>query len=125
MRLIGRLSRFISIGLVSTLVHYLSLWLFLVINLELWISNIFAFTLAFMLSFSWQQRYTFGDRLGANSRLNQKALILLFLANLIFSGVFAKLAGASFALALPLLPAACNYTLYYLVTGLRSFKTKG
>ena len=124
MRLIKRLSRFVSIGLVSTLVHYLSLWLFLAINLELWISNLISFTLAFMLSFSWQQRYTFGDRLGQNARLNQKALILLFLVNLIFSGVFAKLANNKFAFLLPLLPAACNYFFYYLLTGLRSFKVR-
>lgn len=124
MRLIERLSRFVSIGVVSTLIHYLSLWLFLVISLELWISNLLAFTLAFMFSFSWQQRYAFGDRLGPNTQLNQKALILLFVVNLIFSGVSAKLASNKFAFVLPLLPAACNYSLYYVATGLRSFKIK-
>jgi len=125
MRLIKRLSRFVSIGLVSTLVHYLSLCLFLALNLELWISNLLAFALAFMFSFSWQQRYTFGDRLGLNRQLNQKALILLFLVNLIFSGVFAKLANNKYAFLLPLLPAACNYCFYYFMTGLRAFKVRG
>lgn len=124
MRLFERLSRFVSIGLVSTLVHYLSLWLLLIANLELWISNLLAFALAFMFSFSWQQRYTFRDRLGPNFQLNQKALILLFMVNLLFAGVFAKLADYKFAFALPLLPAVCNYSFYYLVTGLRSFKVK-
>ena len=124
MRLIDRLSRFIGIGITSTLVHYLSLWILISINLELWIGNLLAFTVAFMLSFTWQQRYTFGDRLGANSQLNQKALILLFLVNLIFSGVFAKLAGSRFAFLLPLLPAVCNYFFYYFATGLKTFKVK-
>lgn len=122
MRLIKRLSRFASIGLLSTLVHYLSLGFFVFINLDLWISNLLAFSLAFMLSFTWQQRYTFGDRIGPNSQLNQKALILLFLVNLTFSGISAKLVGAQFAYGLPLLPAILNYFLYYMSTGLQLFK---
>ena len=124
MRLIARLSRFVSIGLVSTLVHYLALGLFVFVNLELWISNLLAFTLAFMLSFSWQQRYTFGDRLGSNSHLNQKALIMIFLVNLFFSGVSAKLVGNKLAFGLPLLPAFCNYFLYYISAGSQFFKAK-
>ena len=77
MRLVARLSKFVSIGLISTLVHYLALGLFVWMNFELWISNLLAFTFAFVLSFSWQQRFTFRDRLGSDSRLNLKAGLLL------------------------------------------------
>lgn len=124
MRLIVRVSRFVSIGLVSTIVHYLTLGLFIWLNLELWIANLFAFTLAFLLSFSWQQRYAFGDRLGSNSRFNKKALIILFLANLILSGVSAGFIGKQLVLALPLLPALFNYWAYYLMSGSKVFKAK-
>lgn len=124
MRLIDRLSRFITIGLISTLVHYLSLWLFLVLNLELWIGNLLAFTFAFVFSFSWQQRYTFRDRLGPSSQLNQKALIFLFFVNLIFAGVSALFVENRLAFVLPLLPAVCNYFFYYFATGLKTFKVK-
>lgn len=122
MRLIGRLSRFISIGIISTLVHYLALGLFLWMNLELWVANLIAFTLAFMFSFSWQQRYTFRDRLGSNFSLNQKAAFVMFSLNLVFSGISGKLVQQPFSFILPLVPAFVNYCSYYYLSGLKLFK---
>ena len=124
MKLVSRLSRFISVGVISTLLHYATLWFFIWISLELWVSNLLAFSLAFIFSFSWQQRYTFADRLGKNSSLNQMAAVIIFVLNLIMSGASAQLASKEFIFVLPLLPAVVNYSAYYAMSGLQLFKKK-
>lgn len=124
MKLVSRLSRFISVGVISTLLHYAALCFFIWISLELWVSNLLAFSLAFIFSFSWQQRYTFADRLGKNSSLNQMAAVIIFVLNLIMSGASAQLASKEFIFVLPLLPAVVNYFAYYAMSGLQLFKKK-
>lgn len=124
MRLVSRLSRFISVGVISTLLHYFILAFLIWMSFELWVSNLLAFSAAFVFSFSCQQRYTFADRLGKNSSLNQRAAVLIFVLNLILSGVSAQLASKELIVVLPLLPAVVNYFAYYLMSGLQLFKKK-
>jgi putative flippase GtrA len=118
-----RIFRFSFVGLLSTCIHGLLLYVFGgFLRLGGSASNLFAFIFAFIFSIHAQQAFTFRDRLG-ESRLNSKAIGILFLVNALaafFLG--ASLHGWAIAI-LPLVPAAINYILLYLLTGLSGFRS--
>jgi len=117
-----RLLRFGSVGLVSTAIHALCLLLLSSLTtLGGGLANVVSFMIAFAFSFKAQQVFTFRDRLG-KQQLNLMAMATFFIFNVAAAmtlGIF--LHGTSRAL-LPLIPAAINYILFYVTSGLPRFR---
>lgn len=106
----------------STLTHYICLYLIIFLGASVWAANVLAFSIAFIVSFILQQRFTFSDRL-QGKRLNALAALIIFAANIIAAGVLGLFADLEFSFLLPLAPAAINYSLYYLFSGLEWAKS--
>ena len=79
-------------------------------------ANPLAFSLAFFVSFFLQQRVTFSDRLHGK-KLNGFAALIIFMANIILSGLLGLFADLRYSFLLPLAPAAVNYSFYYIFSG--------
>ncbi|KEF41184.1 MAG: hypothetical protein ER33_12855 [Cyanobium sp. CACIAM 14] len=84
-------------------------------------ANLLSFLIAFAFSFKAQQVFTFKDRLGTQ-QLNLSALILIFLFNAGAALTLGALLQGRSRLLLPLLPAAINYVLFYVTSGLALFR---
>lgn len=117
-----RLARFASVGVVATVVHSGVLALLISTGLSRSAANLFAFLVAFGVSISCQQRFSFRDRL-AGQRLNSLGLLILFLINAAAAFGLGSLAQGPLVLLLPLLPAAINYVLLHAFSGNPAFKT--
>lgn len=112
-----RLLRFGAVGVLSTAVHALGL-LFLSVLLHWPVSraNLLAFVVAFLVSVTAQQRYTFADRLQGGS-LRHRSVLLLFGINALASYLVGLLARGGALAFLPLLPALINYVLLHGLSG--------
>ena len=119
MKLYIRILRFGLVGVFATLVHYGCL-LVLAFYLPLWLANSLAFTISFFVSFVFQQKYTFLDRLGSNY-LNLNAALLVFSLNVISAAIAGLLIKGKYALLLPLMPSVINYCLLYYLPSLKIF----
>ena len=120
MKLHIRILRFGLVGVFATVVHYGCLFVF-AFYLPLWLANSLAFTISFFVSFVFQQRYTFLDRLGSNNHLNFNAGLLIFSLNVISAAIAGLLIKGKYALFLPLMPSVINYCLFYYLPRLKIF----
>lgn len=112
-----RLIRFGAVGVVSTAVH--ALVLALLSGLLHWPvspANLLAFVVAFLVSVTAQQRYTFSDRLQGSS-LRHRSVLLLFGVNALAAYLAGLLARGGALAFLPLLPALINYLLLHGFSG--------
>jgi putative flippase GtrA len=116
-----RLARFGSVGVVATLVHSVTLALLLGLGRSRAEANLIGFLVAFAVSISGQQRFTFNDRL-QGQRLNGMGLLILFIINAAAAFALGSLARGGLVMLLPLLPALINYGLLYLFSGNPAFK---
>ena len=85
------------------------------------VANLLSFVIAFAFSFKAQQAFTFRDRLGTQ-QLNALALIVIFIFNLGAAGALGSMLEGKYRALLPLVPAAINYGLFYLTSGLPLFR---
>ncbi len=119
-----RLVRFGIVGGAATLVHGLVLFLLSsVLGLNSALSNLLGFVIAFVVSLNAQQAFTFADRLDSQ-RLNSRAVSILFAINAVAAFFLGGALRGWTAIVLPLIPAGINYVLYYLFSGLASFKSQ-
>lgn len=86
-------------------------------------ANLIGFLVAFAVSMTGQQRFTFQDRLEGR-RLNGLGLLILFLINAAAAFWLGMVAKGWMVLVLPLLPALINYILLYAFSGSRTFTTR-
>lgn len=122
MKLLYRISSFVTVGFCATVIHTGILFLLLYFNVETALANAIAYVLAFLFSLAFQQKYTFADRLNGSSFKLSAALIILF-ANLLISVLLGNVAaGRIFSAFLPLTPAVVNFVLFYVLSGTRLFK---
>lgn len=118
----SRLLRFSLVGILSTLLHGLCLLLLgTVAKLPGGVANGLSFVIAFCFSIQAQQSFTFRDRLG-DQQLNNTAVVLLFGINAVLAVGLGTLAVGFWRLPLPLVPAAVNYGMLYLMSGLPRFR---
>lgn len=117
-----RVLRFGSVGLVSTAIHAGCLIvLSSLTSLGGGLANGVSFVIAFAFSFKAQQVFTFRDRLG-KQQLNLLALSVLFIVNIVAALVLGILLHGRYRALLPLVPAAINYVLFYVTSGLPQFR---
>jgi putative flippase GtrA len=117
-----RILRFGSVGLVSTAIHAACLILLTTLtSLGGGLANVVSFVIAFAFSFKAQQMFTFADRLG-KQQLNLLALSVLFVFNVAAALVLGTFLNGRYKALLPLAPAAINYILFYLTSGLPQFR---
>jgi len=118
-----RLARFGSVGVVATLVHSGVLALLQAgLGRSRAEANLIGFLVAFVVSMSGQQRFTFQDRLQGR-RLNSLGLLILFAINASAAYGLGLIARGGWVVVLPLLPALINYALLYLFCGHPRFRT--
>lgn len=117
-----RILRFGSVGLVSTAIHAICLILLSSLtSLGGGLANVVSFVIAFAFSFKAQQVFTFADRLG-KQQLNLLALAVLFIFNIVAAMALGTLLQGRYRALLPLVPAAINYVLFYVTSGLALFR---
>lgn len=117
-----RLGRFCGVGVIATLVHIIMLTLLqVVIHWPRAEANLVAFLVAFVVSITGQQRYTFNDRL-QGKHLNAFGLIILLVVNAMAAFALGVMAKGGLVIVLPLLPAMINYVLLYLFSGSTLFR---
>ncbi|MFO0017585.1 MAG: GtrA family protein [Synechococcaceae cyanobacterium] len=118
----SRLLRFSLVGILSTLLHGLCLVLLgTITSLPGGVANGLSFVIAFCFSIQAQQYFTFRDRLG-DQQLNSTAIVVLFGINASLAVGLEALAVGFWRLLLPLVPAAVNYCMLYLLSGLPRFR---
>lgn len=118
--MVRRLALYSAVGALSTSIHYAILYFLLSKGVVVWLANGLGFLGGFVASFTFQQKYTFNDRLEGYA-LNHKAGITIFVINLAANGIIGQLASKALIM-LPLFPAAINFSLFYCMTGLRYFR---
>lgn len=84
-------------------------------------ANLMSFVIAFCFSFKAQQVFTFKDRLGKQT-LNPLALTIIFVFNLGAAAALGSMLEGLYRALLPLVPAAINYGLFYVTSGLPMFR---
>ena len=118
-----RIFRFGAVGLVSTGILASSLLVLATLTqLDSSLANLASFSIAFGFSIKAQQAFTFSDRLGRR-QLNGLALTILFSVNAILAISLGHLLDGWWRSVLPLVPAAINYILMYIATGLPLFRS--
>jgi putative flippase GtrA len=117
-----RVLKFSLVGVMATLVHMGVLLIFLRFNVVPtgW-ANVIAFVTAFAASTTFQQQFTFADRL-AGQGLKKRTVLILFLVNAGIAYGLGSLIKGPFLLCLALVPALINYTMLHFFTGHPSFK---
>ncbi len=111
------------VGLVATAIHSACLFsLYSFTALGGGIANLISFLIAFAFSFKVQQAFTFKDRLGSQ-QLNLAALTLIFFFNAGAALTLGSLLQGRLRALLPLLPAAINYVLFYVTSGMTLFRS--
>lgn len=114
-----RALRFGIVGIISTLIHYISLYSFTGLGASLAPANTAAFLVAITFSFSVQQQVTFRDRLGGD-RLNSIALLMIIAVNALIcwigGWILELLSAPVLKFLLPLVGAGTNFILYWLAT---------
>lgn len=119
-----RLARFGGVGVIATLVHSAVLILMQVgLGRSRAEANLVGFLVAFVVSMSGQQRFTFQDRLQGR-RLNSLGLLILFAINAGAAYGLGLIAHDGWVVVLPLLPAVINYGLLYLFCGSTTFTSR-
>lgn len=117
-----RILRFGSVGLVSTAIHAVCLLLFSSLTtLGGGLANVVGFVIAFAFSFKAQQGFTFRDRLG-KQQLNLMAMAIIFVFNIAAAMTLGNFLHGRNRVMLPLIPAAINYILFYVTSGLPRFR---
>lgn len=116
-----RILRYGTVGIVSTIIHASSLLVFSQIPVGGGVANLISFVLAFGFSFKAQQFFVFKDRLG-NQQLNQLAFFLIFGFNILSALVLGGFLQGNFRVLLPFAPAAINYLIFYVASGLSLFR---
>lgn len=120
----ARLARFGSVGAVATLVHGGVLALLQSgLGRSGGEANLIGFLVAFVVSMSGQQRFTFQDRLQGR-RLNSRGLLILLAINAAAAYGSGMIAVQGWVLLLPLLPALINFGLLYLFCGSHTFTSR-
>ncbi|MCP9842082.1 GtrA family protein [Synechococcus sp. J7-Johnson] len=122
MRPENRLCRFAVVGISSTFIHAVVLYIFLGMEFG-WLSNLAGFLSAFVFSFVMQQRFTFADKL-AGKRLNSLAATSIFSINAVAASCLGILPQGSITFLLPIVPAMINYILYSIMSTSRLFASK-
>jgi putative flippase GtrA len=119
----NRLTRFLSVGVIATLVHAGILALLQTgLGLPRGEANLIGFVVAFIFSMAGQQRFTFNDRL-QGKHLNAFGLLILFVVNATAAFGLGSLAKGGLVILLPLLPAVINYVLLYMFSGNSLFRS--
>lgn len=119
-----RLARFGSVGVVATLVHSGVLALLQAgFDRPRGEANLMGFLVAFVVSMSGQQRFTFQDRLQGR-RLNGLGLMILLAINAAAAYGLGMIADQGWVVVLPLLPALINFVLLYLFCGSQIFTSR-
>ena len=117
-----RLAKFGLVGLMATAVHA---GVLLALVRSSWLpagpANVIAFVIAFALSTTWQQRFTFADRLGGQL-LKKRSVLLLFSVNATLAYGLGSLAKGPLLPLLALVPPVVNYSLLHLLSGHPRFK---
>lgn len=117
-----RLVRFGSVGVLATLVHSAVLALLITLGSGRAEANLIGFLVAFAVSVSGQQRFTFNDRL-QGKRLNAFGVLILFVVNAAAAFALGSKASGGLVVLLPLLPALINYLLLHLLSGDPRFRS--
>lgn len=86
-------------------------------------ANLIGFLVAFAVSMTGQQRFTFQDRLEGR-RLSGPGLLILFLINATAAFGLGMVAKGWLVVILPILPALINYVLLYAFSGSRTFTAR-
>jgi putative flippase GtrA len=117
-----RILRFGSVGLVSTAIHTACLILLSSLtSLGGGLANVASFVIAFAFSFKAQQVFTFRDRLG-KQQLSLLAMAVLFVFNIVAAMALGTFLHGTNRALLPLVPAAINYIVFYVTSGLPQFR---
>ncbi|MCP9860039.1 MULTISPECIES: GtrA family protein [unclassified Cyanobium] len=117
-----RIVRFGTVGIVATAIHSSSLIILSSLtSLGGGVTNMISFVIAFAFSFKAQQAFTFKDRLG-KQKLNLLAMGVLFLVNILVAIALGAFLRDKYRVLLPLVPAAINYLLLYVTSGLPQFR---
>ncbi|MEB3334740.1 MAG: GtrA family protein [Cyanobacteriota bacterium] len=117
-----RLVRFGMVGVLATLIHLGMLLICLRLAVtQTGLANVCAFIVAFVVSTTLQQRYTFADRLDGQV-LKKRSVLLLFLLNSIVAYLLGAQTKGPFLLLLAFVPAVVNYTILHFFSGHPSFK---
>lgn len=122
MILIKRLSRFGAVGIVATLVHIaVLLTLVRLFSQPTGLANMVAFVVAFVVSTSAQQAFTFHDRL-AGQTLKKRTLSMLFVVNAILAYILGSRIHGIPIFILAFVPSIVNFSLLHFFSGHPAFK---
>jgi len=122
MILFARLSRFGIVGAAATLIHTTILFVLVgFFSQPTGLANMVGFMIAFIASTSWQQAFTFNDRLSGKA-LKKRAISILFTINAILAYILGSQVRGPLMLILVCIPPIVNFLLLHFFSGHSAFK---